>query len=1096
MQPVIVQMIIMLYAAFGCMFLFMNWQHPARFSRLMAQSWLLEMVRAIIILTQLDGVDAHHWHTLSDCLNLVATWWLVAGCADLTRVKLPARLGAIYLGLGIPLILALRHLAPLGAESWFGLSPDRARFLCVQAELYLLFSTVAIMRFAILVWLIRLWRETHLPGALLAILFGVPYIGFALAVPFQFTFDYYPEWIYLSWVGRVVGFSLGLLMLQFDQLLRDQHRVHDIEGRFRTLFETAQDAIFVMDDRVFLDCNRSTLQMFGCTREQIIGHSPVEFSPAVQPDGRPSIEKAQAKIRAALGGEPQFFEWCHCQLDKTPFDAEVSLNRIELDGRLLLQAIVRDTTDRKRAETALQHEQALFNALVRTIPDYVYTKDRAGRFLSINDIMARRFGLQEAAGAVGKTDADFYGPHHAAKAQRDEQQMMQTGLPLLNLEEREVWPDGRITWVSTNKVPLRDKGGQIIGLIGISRDITDRKEVENELRARTAFFEAQVDSAIDGILVVDSFGRKVLQNQRMNEVWGIPPEIAQDKDDARQVRFVTGRTKDAQQFAAKVAYLYAHPDEISRDLIELIDGTFLDRYSAPVRDKEGKHYGRIWTFRDVTETKRAEALVRHLAAYPVLEFGADGLMVYKNPAAHRMAQMTGVTALEEMLPPGSRDIIAQCLVTGQPKLRLVTTHGRHTFSWSFYPIASQRVVHCYIGDITERTQLEEQLRQAQKMEAVGQLAGGVAHDFNNLLTAIIGHTGLIQGGQQLPPDVTESLGEISRAANRAANLTSQLLAFSRLQVINIRALDLNEVVTQLGKMLRRVLGEDIAIQLDFAPQRLVFNGDAGMMEQVVINLAVNARDAMPAGGTLRITTGSEKCVARTPEKLTAPALPAAYVCLTVSDSGTGIAPEILSKIFDPFFTTKEVGKGTGLGLATAFGIVQQHHGWIDVQSEPGRGTTFRIYLPMREGDPEAEPEHSTIMPARGQGEVILLVEDEPAVREVGLKALRAQGYRVVAATNGQNALDIWSTHRQEIVLLLTDVIMPGGITGLQLARRLQAEKPSLRVIYTSGYSREIAGKELAMDEGINYLAKPYELEKLFHIVHAALDGRPSRHPFP
>lgn len=382
------------------------------------------------------------------------------------------------------------------------------------------------------------------------------------------------------------------------------------------------------------------------------------------------------------------------------------------------------------------------------------------------------------------------------------------------------------------------------------------------------------------------------------------------------------------------------------------------------------------------------------------------------------------------------------------------------------------------------------------MEAVGQLAGGLAHDFNNLLTAIIGHLGLLRSNEEVTPAMAESLGEINKAANRAANLTSQLLSFSRRQIISISALDLNEVVTNLVKMLRRLLGEDIAIKLDFASEVLVFDGDAGMMEQVLMNLAVNARDAMLRGGTLRIATGSETRVGRGADALTGSAQPAAYVYLEVSDTGVGIAPDILPRIFEPFFTTKDVGKGTGLGLATVFGIVQQHQGWIEVDSELGRGTTFRLYLPRLKSAPAQPAEEFSRGSGRGRGELILLVEDEPSVRAMGMTALSRQGYRVLTAGGGQAALEVWAGQKAEIALLLTDVIMPGGMSGLQLARQLLQEKPELRVIYSSGYSKEIASKELAMRDGINYLAKPYELERLFQTVRNVLDGKFIRPPFP
>jgi CheY-like chemotaxis protein len=298
-------------------------------------------------------------------------------------------------------------------------------------------------------------------------------------------------------------------------------------------------------------------------------------------------------------------------------------------------------------------------------------------------------------------------------------------------------------------------------------------------------------------------------------------------------------------------------------------------------------------------------------------------------------------------------------------------------------------------------------------------------------------------------------------------------------------------------MLRRILGEHVIMQLDFAPEQLTFQGDAGLMEQVLVNLAVNARDAMPEGGTLKITTRTATTPPPSTNDRPGPQAPGTYVRLSVSDTGTGIPPEIRSKIFEPFFTTKEVGKGTGLGLATVFGIVQQHRGWIELETEPGRGTTFHVFLPRLAARPAIAPEAEPAFVPRGRNELVLLVEDEAAVREMGAHALRRQGYRVMAAANGPAALELWARHHAEVSLLLTDMIMPEGVSGQQLARRMLGEKPALKVIYTTGYNAEIAGKELKLMDGINYLAKPYELDRLFRTVRAALDGTesPSRAPF-
>jgi len=389
-------------------------------------------------------------------------------------------------------------------------------------------------------------------------------------------------------------------------------------------------------------------------------------------------------------------------------------------------------------------------------------------------------------------------------------------------------------------------------------------------------------------------------------------------------------------------------------------------------------------------------------------------------------------------------------------------------------------------DITKERMLEEQFRQSQKMEAIGQLAGGVAHDFNNILAVIQMQAGLLRTEEQLSPAHLDFATEIEKAAERAANLTRQLLLFSRRQAMQPRDLDLNEIVTNINRMLQRILGEDIQMQFKYAPLPLFIHADAGMIDQVLMNLTVNSRDAMPKGGQLIIETAAvefdELAAAQTPQ-----ARIGSFARLSVSDTGMGIPPQVLPRIFEPFFTTKDVGKGTGLGLATIFGIIQQHQGWISVHSEEGRGSTFHVYLPRLARSADQMPARPTLMSTRGGQETILVAEDDPALRSAVRIALSRLGYRVLEATTGLSALEVWKQNRDEICLLVTDMIMPDGVNGKELAQRLLKKNPKLKVIYTSGYSADIAGKDLPLHEGVNFLAKPFEAHKLAQTVRNVLD---------
>ncbi len=390
-------------------------------------------------------------------------------------------------------------------------------------------------------------------------------------------------------------------------------------------------------------------------------------------------------------------------------------------------------------------------------------------------------------------------------------------------------------------------------------------------------------------------------------------------------------------------------------------------------------------------------------------------------------------------------------------------------------------------DVTREAQLESQFRQAQKMEAVGTLAGGVAHDFNNILAVIQMQAHLLKGDGGLSAGQLEMADDIGTAVQRAAALTRQLLMFSRKQTLQLRDLDLNDSIVEMTKMLARTLGENIAVQLKLSAQPMLLHADAGMMDQILMNLAVNARDAMPDGGQLVIGTAGVEFDEFAATQ-TAQARPGSFVRLSVSDNGCGIPPEILPRIFEPFFTTKGVGKGTGLGLATLFGIAQQHRGWVNVYSEVGHGTTFKIYLPRLGEKHDTKFIQKMLATIQTGHETILLVEDEPSLRTTINLSLSRLGYHVLEAGTGVKALDVWKAHQGEIHLLLTDLMMPDGMTGKELGRRLLQENPRLKMVYMSGYSTDIVAKDFPLQEGVNFITKPFAVHNLAQIIRSNLDN--------
>jgi two-component system cell cycle sensor histidine kinase/response regulator CckA len=645
-----------------------------------------------------------------------------------------------------------------------------------------------------------------------------------------------------------------------------------------------------------------------------------------------------------------------------------------------------------------------------------------------------------------------------------------------------------------------------------SGDSAQRHLAERGLREALSLLAATLDSVEEGILVVNRAGKIVRFNRQFATLWQIPDEVLAWRDDDRAMQFVLDQVCDPDAYLTKVRHLYEEPDAESFDVVRFKDGRVFERYSQPQR-VDGQIVGRVWSFRDDTARSRArealeqsEANYRSLidgAAYGIYRTRADGTFLDVNPA---LVAMLGYEKAEDLIALGNaiavyRDPAAQAALVEQYRhsgritgvevdwkrrdgtLLTVRLSGRAVFDWKGALDGFEVIAE----DVTERRHLESQLRKAQKMEAVGQLAGGIAHDFNNLLTGILGYTDMIM--EQLGPAVPIwlDLQEIRRQAERGASLTQQLLAFSRKQALRITSVDLNSVVGQVEQVLRRVFREHVEIRRQLGAEIRPIRGDAVQLEHALLNLALNARDAMPGGGALVIETAVKR-LARPEPSIDAPIPPGSYVMLIVRDTGSGMDADTRAHLFEPFFTTKGPGKGTGLGLSTVYGIVKQIGGYIKVESEAGHGATFALYFPTTD---EPLPVPATPLtresPTIGS-ELVLLVEDNSVVRGLVCKALRRHGYRVVEAASAEQALTLADTVREHIDLILSDVVMP-GMQGPELVAQLKVARPQSKVLFMSGYPADAfsKGQEGAGPTG-EWLQKPFTTGRLLQRVRQLLDA--------
>jgi PAS domain S-box-containing protein len=881
------------------------------------------------------------------------------------------------------------------------------------------------------------------------------------------------------------------------------------ELSYRRLFEAARDGILILDVDTgrISDVNPFLVELLGFSHDEMIGKTVAELSPFKD------IVSNQAMLeRLQKDGFIRYEDLPLETRDGHRVSVEFVSNVYQAGDKKVIQCNIRDITERKRTEGAMFASEARYRRLFEAAKDGILILNAAtGRIVDVNPFLTELLGYARET-FIGKHlwELGLFKDIAANAAKFKELQakdfIRYENLPLETSDGRRV----DVEFVSN--AYLVD--GYRVMQCNI-RDITLRKKAEEKAILLAAIVESSDDAIIgqglDGIIQSWNAGAEKIFGYSAGETVGGPMTLLIPADRTDEENQILDKIKQGDSLLHFETVRQAKGGRRIDVSITI----------SPIKDSTGKLVGTSKVARDITERKLMENALRKtefqlahamsLAQLVAWEYDvASGLFSFSD----RFYALHGTTAeleggnlmsagdfARKFVHPEDASLVAEeignAVATANPdyqkqlECRVLRRNGEilHVLvNISITKDAAGRTVRLNGAnqDITERRKLEEQLRQSQKMEAVGQLAGGVAHDFNNILAVISMQAGLLKSAGDLSAGQTELADDIGIAVQRAAALTRQLLLFSRKQTLQLRDLDLNESISGMTKMLARTIGENIAVQLNLAAQPMLLHADAGMMDQVLLNLAVNARDAMLNGGQLVIETAGVEFDEPAATQ-TAQARPGSFVRLSVSDTGCGIPPENLVRIFEPFFTTKAAGKGTGLGLATIFGIVQQHQGWINVYSEVGHGTTFKIYLPRLSESHDTKINKELPVAALTGHETILLVEDEPALRIMIGKNLTRLGYRVLEAGTGVKALEVWKANHGEIQLLLTDLMMPDGMTGKELAHRIIQENPKLKVVYMSGYSTDIVGKDFPLHEGVNFITKPFQAQKLAQILRERLD---------
>jgi PAS domain S-box-containing protein len=836
----------------------------------------------------------------------------------------------------------------------------------------------------------------------------------------------------------------------------------------------------------------------------------LEIGEQIQGPAAADARRAVQGIRQVLNGEvPEFI------LDyPSPSEQEqrwfrlwaVPLRHTRRTGAILLHT---EITERKLAEDKLRHEHDLLRAVIDHLPDAIYTKGIAARKTMSNPGDLKSMGFASEAEALGKTAFELFPRELAEQFYRDDQTVIQTGQPVVNREERIPLPDGGTRLLLTTKLPLRDSAGDIIGLIGLGRDITEQKRAEEKIRASEASMAAAQHIARTGSWEVELAAETFCDTDR--HLW------------SDETYRIYGFEPGAVTPTTKLIFERIHPDDhellkhvINKAIgerssystfhrIRLPDGEirYVHRRGKVVVDEQtGRPVKIIGTIHDITERRLIEERLREQAS--LLNQTTDAIIVRDLDDTIRFwsrgAQRTYGWEDTEAVGRKLTDFVIKDPVKFAQASEALHSTGRWNGEqrhrtkggaeiivesrWTILPddLGQPKSILAINTDITERKRLEAQFLRAQRLESIGKLASGIAHDLNNVLTPILVSISVLR--ERVQPEDAETLDNLEASAKRGADIIRQLLLFGRGAQTEHETLHPSLFLREIETILRETFPKTVQSEVTFDPNLWQVVGNHTQLHQVLLNLCVNARDAMPGGGRIRISAQNvylnDNYAHLNPDCKKGP-----YVMIQVSDTGEGIPADIREKVFEPFFTTKEVGKGTGLGLSTSLAIIKSHHGLINLYSEVGKGTTFKLYLPACQAPSEEVWQTRTADLPHGNGQTILLVDDEKTVLNVTRKTLERYGYKVITAEEGASAVAAYAQHQQEIAVVITDMVMP-VMDGRVCIHALQQINPNVKIIAASGLGPD-SGYIKAVESGVkHFLSKPYTAEAVLRMLQELL----------